>query len=226
VSGSQTIVPGFDANGDVYPELTSGRRGGESCRAAAYPKQLPGAEAIFDSTLLRQALTNRVDSAAEALVAVRFAALGLPDRVVVLETTASDEQREIIEAAVRSALRQQKPAGVWGLRLYVRMGPQMIVSLERSRFCPATPVITSGTMSVVLLNGADAADVGRAGSYRVRVLVSWLGEVIETEMAQSSGSPVQDRLVLEAMRKTQYKPARLDGSPIATWREWRSTTRP
>jgi protein TonB len=63
--------------------------------------------------------------------------------------------------------------------------------------------------------------MGEQGTVRLDVHVGTDGGVIDVQVRQSSGSPSLDRAATDAVRKWRFKPATVDGQPVAEWyRNW------
>ena len=63
--------------------------------------------------------------------------------------------------------------------------------------------------------------MGEQGQVRLDVHVGADGGVIDVQMRESSGSPSLDRSAMQAVRKWRFRPAMVDGQPVAEWyRNW------
>jgi protein TonB len=68
---------------------------------------------------------------------------------------------------------------------------------------------------------SSARRMGEQGQVRLDVHVGADGVVIEVQMRESSGSAALDRSAMEAVRKWRFRPATVDGQPVAEWyRNW------
>jgi len=67
-----------------------------------------------------------------------------------------------------------------------------------------------------------ARRMGDQGEVRLDVHVSADGRVTEVRLRQSSGSTLLDRTAIDTVRKWRFKPATVDGQPVAEWyHDWR-----
>jgi protein TonB len=68
---------------------------------------------------------------------------------------------------------------------------------------------------------ASARRMGEQGRVKLDVHVGVDGAVIDVQLRESSGSAALDRSATEAVRKWRFRPAMVDGQPIAEWyRNW------
>ena len=67
----------------------------------------------------------------------------------------------------------------------------------------------------------SARRMGEQGRVKLDVHVGVDGAVIDVQLRESSGSAALDRSATEAVRKWRFRPAMVDGQPIAEWyRNW------
>ncbi len=67
-----------------------------------------------------------------------------------------------------------------------------------------------------------ARRMGDQGEVRLDVHVGADGTVTEVRLRQSSGSTLLDRTAIDTVRKWRFKPAMVDGQPVAEWyHDWR-----
>ncbi|RPH61611.1 MAG: energy transducer TonB [Burkholderiales bacterium] len=67
-----------------------------------------------------------------------------------------------------------------------------------------------------------ARRMGDQGEVRLDVHVGADGRVIEVRLKQSSGSALLDRTAIDTVKKWRFKPATVDGQPVAEWyNDWR-----
>ena len=67
-----------------------------------------------------------------------------------------------------------------------------------------------------------ARRLGDQGEVRLDVHVGADGRVTEVRLKQSSGSTLLDRTAMDTVKKWRFKPATVDGRPVAEWyHDWR-----
>ena len=67
-----------------------------------------------------------------------------------------------------------------------------------------------------------ARRMGDQGEVRLDVRVDVDGKVTEIRLKQSSGSALLDRTAVDTVKKWRFKPATVDGQPVAEWyHDWR-----
>lgn len=68
---------------------------------------------------------------------------------------------------------------------------------------------------------SSARRMGEQGQVRLDVHVGADGAVIDVQVRESSGSAALDRSAMQAVRKWRFRPATVDGQPVAEWyRNW------
>ena len=68
---------------------------------------------------------------------------------------------------------------------------------------------------------SSARRMGEQGRVKLDVHVGVDGAVIDVQLRESSGSAALDRSATEAVRKWRFRPAMVDGQPVAEWyRNW------
>lgn len=115
----------------------------------------------------------------------------------------------------------------WSLRLQVLPGDSVQLRLSRSEICPveriADPMPAGG--GSFRLDRAEMAELQRAGPVTISVVVSATGSVLGIEMLESSRSRIVDDQALKRAREGRYRPALVDGIPVAGRYEFGSRTR-
>jgi protein TonB len=64
---------------------------------------------------------------------------------------------------------------------------------------------------------AMARRMGEEGEVRLDVHVGTDGSVIEVRLKKSSGSQLLDQTAIDTVKKWRFKPATVDGRPVAEW---------
>ena len=62
-----------------------------------------------------------------------------------------------------------------------------------------------------------AQRLGEQGAVRIDVFVGAEGRVLDVRLMQSSGSAVLDETALRTVRRWRFRPATVDGKPVAQW---------
>ena len=60
---------------------------------------------------------------------------------------------------------------------------------------------------------------GEQGTVKMRFLIGTDGNVMQTEVSQSSGFPMLDKAAVEGLSACTFKPAAKDGVPEQAWKE-------
>ena len=76
--------------------------------------------------------------------------------------------------------------------------------------------LTAGDLTI------DLTGLALAGDQSLDVHVGADGRVTEVRLKQSSGSTLLDRTAIDTVKKWRFKPATVDGRPVAEWyHDWR-----
>lgn len=195
-----------------------------SCQRAEAPAGLESVGQLVDIDKMRAGIS--VLPYTQVVLSVQHEETRSAPLVAVLDRGALDlGGAEVLRVAVQSAVRARSEGGAWGVRLRATTGDTTVLALAPSRFCPPVPLAATaqpaagGTMAVA---PQHLQELERSDSLSVRVLVSRVGNVVEAALSKSSGSVVRDRLVLDAVRRRRFRPARMDGVPVMSWYEMRS----
>lgn len=214
--------------GDAEHRRVSAIRADE-CRPAPTPILLPAFDQVVDSVALTQSMAEHLNSAVPmgVLLAVRFGKNGSLERVAMLESTVPADSAQPVALAVASFVRSQPPGSVWGVRLWVEIGPTMSFGVARSQICE--PVLMDSPQlgrNVITVNASELDELRHAGPLTVRVLVSDRGQVLRAVVTRGSGSNLHDDVLMRDARSLRFRPGTLDGAPIEMWQEIRVATRP
>lgn len=203
-----------------------------TCPIATLPEALPAIGTVVDTDALHRALAAELAQAPASgrmLFSIRFKADGQREWVESIGGDAAAEQLRSRVARLIAEHTKSQPAGdPWSLRLQVVPGEPAQLHLSHSRVCPVElerPVV--GVGSPANLSPADTEALQRTGPVRVAVEVSATGTVLSADFLQRSGSRVLDDNVLSAARANRYRPAVVDGVPVAGRYvfEWRPVVR-
>ncbi|HEY5633930.1 MAG TPA: energy transducer TonB, partial [Burkholderiaceae bacterium] len=67
-----------------------------------------------------------------------------------------------------------------------------------------------------------ARRLGEQGEVRLDVHVGPSGRVLDVRLKRSSGSDVLDQTAIETVKKWRFRPATVDGQPVAEWyHDWK-----
>lgn len=210
----------FNAGGVQEQERT--------CSPAAAPKQLPDVAALFDLEGLRREIAREGamgPADGEMIFSVRFAADGQREWLQQIGTDPNAPPSRVQRLAVTHLLPQAPGREPWSVRLHVTSGDSLQFRVARSEACPVQRIERAIPPSLGPMSSQDFAELRRAGRYRVGVNVSATGVVLSVEMLQRSGSRMVDDSALNVARRSKYRPALVDGIPVAARYEEESRTR-
>ena len=105
-------------------------------------------------------------------------------------------------------------------RVHLQVAPNRRVRLERALLCEPQAVEGQNVKAVApsLIPGYQPKRV------RTRVLVNPSGAVTAVTILTSSGYPDIDQVLIHSIKARRYRPALLDGRPVAVWISDRGTT--
>lgn len=215
--GVSRITPG----GDVQ------RR---DCRPAAAPKSLPAADAIVDVAAVRRAIL--ADSASVPLggatFSLRFGGNGLSEWVEAIAGTDANLRDSRLHRIVARHVRLQPVAKEpWSVRLKIISSDTIGHEVSRSELCPVERMVREGG-GIERVSGIatidEINDLRNSSEVRIVVDVSATGQAVRVALVQSSGSRIADENALLGVRDAVFRPALVDGIPVAGRYEHNSRT--
>ena len=195
---------------------------GRTCPAATTPARLPDLAALLDVTAFLQGFAS--DSIAQASVepmifSIRFAPTGQREWVQAVGAGSGAARLAHVQRLIATYLKQQTAAKEpWSLRLRIMPGDSVHLSLAHSEVCPVELIPERSTASggsLGLLDREELAELRRAGPVEVEVDVSPTGSVLGVDLRRRSGSRIVDDQMLKRARESRYRPALIDGFPVA-----------
>jgi hypothetical protein len=207
----------------LVPCGAAAQEAGRKCGPAPLPETLPALDRVLDSALAIRALTFPAANPLymTAVLTLHFQRDGTMRRLVVLEHDAGADTATVLARVVAPLVRVQDSVDApWGARVRVHLAERPTLSLERSRFCP--PVIEPRPQSDRYILAAPTVNrvpfVFRA---TLRILVTEDGAVEATDLQGDVVDAALRDFILDDARRNRYKPALLDGFPVAAWIEQR-----
>lgn len=192
------------------------------CGPAREPRRLPAVNDMIDSAAAAQTLGVLNGRPIEVLVSLQFGESGGLAHAAVLWRNTAVDTASAVGVAVARVFRAQEPLGPrqdpWGLRIRVHTIEGLALAVERAEFCPPE-LVSLGTSRIgtVVLNARESAEFMRDGRGYARALVGIDGIVQNVELVNGSGSAELDRDLVNGAWQARYKPALLDGQPVAVW---------
>ena len=228
MSPSTTVIvlSVFVAAGPL-PGQTIQRQAAESrerrCQPAQIPKDLPPVDALLDTAAFGARIgstPSRADSSSY-LFSLLFGEGEEGTTVRLLEPALNGS---LLLEAVRATIRPQRP-GPWGLRLRVTPGTPLVLTVERSVYCPPAPDTVSGPADAPVarpgLGPLDWSSAGGKASERTqlaaKVTLSAAGTVVQVQLTRRSGILQLDDWFVLGFQAARYLPALFDGLPIPSW---------
>jgi TonB family protein len=186
------------------------------CGETTNPKKLPAPSVLVDSARAIADLAPFELPPEGIVFSLVFNAIDSLPRTRPLETV---DPRALV--AFVGALRPQKPAGVWAVRVRVVGGASAALTLERSVYCPAvtTDRAVLPERIRVEVRAGDRMPTGSRGRMRlvVEVMVSETGEALNVKLVEPSGVRELDEEVTRIWQARRFHPALVDGMPMQTW---------
>lgn len=218
VAGSSAApIPRFGT--PLAPAFASAQE--RNCPMATVPQALPDVATIVNVDTLRPELAAELaqaPAAARLLFSIRFKPNGQKEWV---EPIGGQAESEALHARVASVIarhiKSQAPAEPWSLRLQVVSAEVAQLHLSHSRVCPVElerPRV-GARLAVTSMSRADLESLQQAGPARLAIHVSATGTVLRVDFLQRSGSHVADDNMTRSARANRYRPAMVDGIPVA-----------
>ena len=184
------------------------RRG---CKPLAEPKELPGVDALFDSSALVAILP--VGDTAGPTEDVLTIVTGSKPRIYVNDSAATRFDAAATDQVIKT-LRSSSKSAAPAFRLRVTPGKPLGLTIERPQFCAPDTVgdpIVKTSVTTVQRAGTPRPQP-RPVTPRIKIGVN--GEVLDVVLGNGSGMPELDRALEQSIRSQQWRPALLDGHPI------------
>ena len=189
-----------------------------TCRPLSEPKRLPEPSLVLDTA----ALFVRLDSVAPGSsgdVAVSVLWSDQPEAYLLGEHPHPpwhNIARELLLTSLRPAPKNASMA----VRVHLQAAPNRRVRLERAILCEPRAVEGQSVKAA-----APSPILGyQPKRVRTRVLVNPSGAVAAVTILTSSGYPDIDQVLIHSIKARHYRPALLDGRPVAVWISDRGTT--
>lgn len=198
----------------------SGSPQARTCPVASVPKQLPEVAALLDVEGLRREIAREGaagPSDGEMVFSIRFSAEGQREWVEQVGTDPGAPRSRLRRLAGDHVRLQSRSREPWSVRLHVTAGDSMQFRVERSQVCPAQPVVDRGAVSTgtMIVSGDELRELQRSRDGSFAVEVGPTGAVLKVEVLQSTGSQVRDEQMLQRARMMRFRPALVDGIPVA-----------
>lgn len=201
-----------------------------NCGPAELPKALPPVETIVNVASLTSAIAADSLSrpSSDVTFSMRFLSNGQVAWVRPIGVRSPGEHARL-QALVTAHTRLQSAAKEpWAVRVQITAGDSTRYIVSRSQECPVERVAANpgavGT-SVGMASMDDLRALRSSGEARAVVEVGSTGQILDVELVRSSGSRVQDEVILQIARESRYLPALVDGIPIVGRFEQRTRAR-
>ena len=203
---------------------------GRSCPPATAPARLPDVAAVVDVEALRAALAPvfaETPAAGDMIFSVRFRKDGQSEWIRAVGDDADEGIRPAVGRLIASHLRSPGASPEpWSVRLKVIPADTVQFQVSRSEVCPVEPIeLRIVGLQGSLMQGSDMAELRRATPYTVRVDVSATGTIVGVDLVRRSGSRIVDDMAIETANASKFRPALVDGIPVAGRFEFSSRTR-
>lgn len=191
----------------------------EDCRPVNTPNRLPTVSELVDSSALASRVIGVTGTGSpEIQLGVAFPKPAGPPEVWVIDSGATLDA-EATAAIVQTALRASSAAPGTTLRLLLRVANPIEVRLQRSILCAPVPLDSENATppGVKVTGGAGGAVPAYSWKAGIRQRIGADGVVQEARLQPGSGRPDLDRVALLPVYARRWRPATLDGRPVAVW---------
>ena len=209
--------------GQAYPQ-------NRNCSPAAAPKTLPPADGIVNVAALTSAIAAEpaLRPSADVTFSVRFLGNGQAEWVKPIGAASQEELmrlQSIVAAHTRAQTAAKEP---WSVRLRITGGEPLGYEVSRSHVCRVEKAAAnSGEIGtgIAMASIEDIRALQQMNEAHAVVEVGPTGQIRDVRLVRSSGSRIQDDLIMQAAREARYLPAVVDGFPVPGRYELRTRTR-
>ena len=222
VAGLAAVLPRHNGVKTSDPRAVAAAMAADSapCRPLSEPKHLPEASVVLDTA----AVFARLDSVAPVSpsdVAVSMLWSDHPEGYLLGELPHPAWHNIVLEHLLAS-LRPAPNHASLAVQVHLQLGPNRRIRLEHAILCD--PQAVEG-------QNVDAPfGVGRVKPFapspipgyqpqrvRTKILINASGAVTAVTILTSSGYPEIDHVLVQSIKAQHYRPALLDGRPVAVW---------
>jgi hypothetical protein len=187
-----------------------------SCQPLEAPKEIPSLASLLDSVaLMGRIAESRVSDPSELRIAVAFPQSG-PPRTWLIEAGPASVSAGL-SGLVHGMLRAGGAPPGTNVRLHLRIAAPIAVRVERSVLCAPVPLGEDPKLPDFQLKEGNGSAPPRTWKGVIRQRIGTEGEVLEAKLVPGSGRAEIDRVALEPVYGRRWKPATLDGRPVAVW---------
>ena len=207
------VLAGTGAAGAARPQDAP------DCRLVDTPKRLPTVAELVDSTTLAtQVAEAAVTGSPEIQLGVAFPRPSGPPQAWVIDSGVTPDAQARLAALVQAALRTQGAPPGTTLRIHLRVTAPIGVRVQRSILCAPVP-LDSARSTQPGIKVTDGARNAPPQSWKavIRQRIGPDGLVLDARLQPGSGHPELDRLALVPVYGRRWRPATLDGRPVAVW---------
>lgn len=189
------------------------------CRSLDTPKRLPAVAELIDSvTLASQLAAARLDRSAGIQLGVAFPQPAGPPQAWVIDSGVTPEMETRVAGLIQAALRANGAPPGTTFRIHLGGAAPIGVEIQRSILCPPVPLDASSAAQPAV---QVVSEVRPAPDQRwkavIRQRIGADGVVLDARLQPGSGKPEMDRLALLPVYSRRWRPATLDGRPVAVW---------
>lgn len=188
-----------------------------SCQPLETPKEVPSLASLLDSVaLMGRIADSRVSDPPELRIAVAFPRSG-PPRTWLIEAGPAPEISAWLSGLVHGMLRAGGGPPGTNVRLHLRIAAPIAIRVERSMLCAPVPLGANPELPDFQLKEGNGSAPPKTWKGVIRQRIGTDGQVLEAKLVPGSGQAVIDRVALEPVYGRKWKPATLDGRPVAVW---------
>jgi len=188
----------------------------QQCQALDTPKRMPSLNHLLDSVaLIADLAAGQVIDTAGIALGIAYPERAGPPIVSPVEPGDSAKASGDLGRRVQALLRVGGAEAGTTLRLHVRSAAE--VRVERSILCPPVSHDSVALMRVAVASGHGGGVPPQRWPSAIRILVGVDGRVLDARLQPGSGWGEIDRIVVEPVFATRWRPATLDGRPVKAW---------
>jgi len=190
------------------------------CEVSPLPARLPAAAVLVDSAALsRDVVSARRDQdRGYVLLSLAYDTTGLNIRRAVIEHNVRPLLADSIQQLVFEHRRELDEDEALGVRLRIDVGEEVAMRVGRQELCPPVPLDPALETALVHFRSTGTRYRGgqRERTVWVRTYVSAYGTVTASRVERGGLGGVDfERSIFDFVRRYSFRPATIDGMPVA-----------
>jgi TonB family protein len=190
------------------------------CEVSPLPARLPAADVLVDSAALRRDVRSakREQDRGYVLLSLAYDTTGLNIRRAVIEHSVRPMLADSVQRLVFQHRRELDEDEAIGVRLRIDVGEEVGMRVGRQELCPPVPLDPALETALVHFRSTGTRYRGgqRERTVWVRTYVNANGTVTASRVERGGVGGVDfERSIFDFVRRYSFRPATIDGMPVA-----------